>query len=287
MRYLLDKRNELKREMKSTGIKAVLFDLDDTLFDHQHSSRSALRALRQTFNGFRQTSIEELEVEHARLLEKYHQRVIRGRMSLKASREERFRELLQAYGESAIPTNAEKAAKIYSEIYLENRRATPGAIALLEALHPQVKTAIISNHLVAEQIEKIQVCGLTNLLDEMIISEEAGVAKPHPSIFKLALQRLGTDPRDVVMVGDNWENDILGAANVGIPNFWLNRYNLRCPNPAITTEIHALEPLEPLLEQILNPIDPAKITVPEDDNDPKKHFFDSEWGIVTRPDKLK
>lgn len=264
-----------------------MFDLDDTLFDHQHSSRSALRALQQVFDGFRQASIAELEVEHTQLLEKYHQRVVRGRMSLKVAREERFRELLQVYHEVATPANVEKATALYNEVYLENRRAVPGAIPLLEALRLHAKTAIITNHLVAEQIDKLEACGLTKLLDEMIISEEAGVAKPHPTIFKLALQRLNADPREVVMIGDNWENDILGAENVGIPTFWLNRYNLRCPNPAITTEIHALEPLEPLLDQILHPVDLSKNPEQGTGQDPKKHFFDNEWGIVTRPDMLK
>lgn len=277
--------------MKSTGVRAVLFDLDDTLFDHQYSSRSALRALQQAFPGFRQASLADLEVAHARLLEKYHQRVIRGRMSIKASREERFREMLKIYGESVTPANAELAATTYSRVYLESRRAVPGAIPLLESLKPNVKTAIVTNHLVAEQIEKLQACNLANLLDELIISEEVGATKPNPTIFKVALQRLGYEPREVVMIGDTWATDIVGATNVGISTFWLNRYNLPCPDPNIATEIHALEPLEPLLEQILHPANLTNTATQTDPNapevDPRRHFFDEDWGVTTRPDKLR
>ena len=55
-----------------------------------------------------------------------------------------------------------------------------------------------------------------------VISDEIGVAKPHPEIFEAALRGLGDPPRSqVIMVGDNLVADIGGAANVGLETVWL------------------------------------------------------------------
>ena len=50
------------------------------------------------------------------------------------------------------------------------------------------------------------------------------------------------------MVGDSWENDILGALGSGMAAVWLNRYRLTCPDPGLAVEIRGLEPVGDVLE---------------------------------------
>ncbi|KXK49195.1 MAG: hypothetical protein UZ05_CHB002001926, partial [Chlorobi bacterium OLB5] len=73
-------------------IKAVLFDFDDTLFDHRHASREGLRAVWKRYTCFHEMSLEDLEAEHLELLEQIHfSDVLFGRMSMEEARAERFK----------------------------------------------------------------------------------------------------------------------------------------------------------------------------------------------------
>ena len=122
---------------------------------------------------------------------------------------------------------------------------------LLSHLKPQVGIGVVTNNVRHEQVEKLQFCGLDSLVDVLVTSEEVGVAKPHPAIFRTALERLSCTPDQVVMVGDSWENDIVGASQVGIRSVWLNRYDVPHPDVTLAPEIVELTPLEEIARLLL------------------------------------
>lgn len=99
----------------------------------------------------------------------------------------------------------------------------PGAVSLLNALKGKAKLGIITNGFTALQQIRLERTGLRDYFDLLIISEQVGVAKPHPRIFDYALAQAGNPPRDrVLMVGDTAESDILGGINAGLSTCWLN-----------------------------------------------------------------
>jgi HAD superfamily hydrolase (TIGR01549 family) len=73
------------------------------------------------------------------------------------------------------------------------------------------------------QHRKINVWGLAPYFDVLVTSEEAGIEKPHPYIFLLALKKMDLMPGDVCVVGDNFDKDIAGAYRLGIKAFWLTQ----------------------------------------------------------------
>jgi putative hydrolase of the HAD superfamily len=220
---------------------AVLFDLDDTLFDHWACTRAALVALRERVPAFRGLPVEPFEAEHRRLLEELHLQVLAGRMTVDQARVERFGRLLAfAGGTPDAPAPADVAAA-YRTAYLEHWRPVEGAFDLLTALHGRVATGVVTNNVASEQRQKIDACGFGPLLDAVIISEDAGVTKPDPRIFELALEQLGRTAAESVMIGDAWETDIAGARAAGIRPIWLNRFGAESPDPSVT-EIHSLTP---------------------------------------------
>jgi putative hydrolase of the HAD superfamily len=83
------------------------------------------------------------------------------------------------------------------------------------------------------------------------VSEEVGVLKPDPHIFRIALERVGCRAEDAVMVGDMWDIDILGARAAEIRAIWLNRFGLANPDPALATKITSFEPVDDALRAIL------------------------------------
>ena len=228
---------------------AVLFDLDDTLFDHAHCARTALDAVRGRHACFAAISLDELNRSHSTILETLHGDVALGRVPLERARAERFRRLFQTAGVEADEALAAATASAYRDAYLTARRPIDGARALLTALHPRARIAIVTNNLLNEQREKLRHCGLDGHIDVLIASEEAGVSKPDPRIVEIALERVGARPDEAVMIGDSWENDILGSQAAGIRAVWFHPGDKPSPDPRVPV-LRSLVPVEDALRVI-------------------------------------
>jgi len=234
-------------------IRAVLFDLDDTLFDHRGCARAALAAVQAGHEGLRAMPFDRLERSHAEFLEELHGDVMLGRVPLEVARIERFRRLLGAAGVPASDEVAADTASTYRETYRTARRAVAGAPALLAAVKRRALVGIVSNNLLDEQQDKLRTCGLDAFVDALVVSEEAKVSKPHPAIFQLALDRLHTQPAEAVMVGDSWSVDIAGARAAGIRAIWFNPAGAPAPEPGTAIpELRTLEPVEPAIRMIFD-----------------------------------
>lgn len=233
-------------------MRAFLFDLDDTLFDHAHSTRVALGAIQQHLPTLAALTLDDLEAQHAVVLEELHQQVLAGTLDVDGARITRFRRLVTLNGGDPAPGEIESAARAYRAAYLQARRAVAGAVPLLRALRGHARIAVISNNVQAEQVQKMFVCGLQPLVDTLVVSEEVGFAKPDPKIFRVALERIEATARDAVMIGDSWSADIAGARAAGIRAAWFNPRRRPCPDlAAIVAEIDAWEPTGVVMERML------------------------------------
>ncbi|HEV3484500.1 MAG TPA: HAD-IA family hydrolase [Vicinamibacterales bacterium] len=220
-------------------VRAVLFDLDDTLFDHQACARAALQAVHAAHACFNCLPFDEFERQHARFLEELHLAVLDGRLGIEAAGVAADEPLLQA------------TAAAYRERYPMARRAIDGAATLLPHVRQRARVAIVSNNLLDEQQQKLRHCGLDAHIDALVVSEEVGVSKPHPKIFEVALDRVGVRADEAVMIGDSWSADIAGALAVGIRPIWFNRHRQARPDrEAPVIELYALEPVEPVLAAV-------------------------------------
>ncbi|MFK0001696.1 HAD family hydrolase [Paenarthrobacter sp. NPDC090522] len=85
------------------------------------------------------------------------------------------------------------------------------------------RVGIVTNGATAQQSRKIDLLGLEEYADAIVISEEVGVSKPEREIFQIAAQRLDTDLDDGWMVGDHPIADILGGRNAGLRTGWVSR----------------------------------------------------------------
>jgi HAD superfamily hydrolase (TIGR01549 family) len=231
-------------------ISAVLFDLDDTLFDHRRSARAALTALHRVHG--RGTEFELFARHHARFLEVMHLEVLAGRVSLDEARRERFRHVFEAFDIALTAEELDEVASAYRSGYMSERRAIDGAAALLAEVQRHARIGIVTNNLLEEQQDKLQHCGLASFVDVLIASEDVGVSKPDRGIFDIALQRLAIPATAAVMVGDSWPNDVAGAAAAGIRPIWFNPDRRPAPaSPAAVREIHALTPAAAVSRRLL------------------------------------
>ena len=229
-------------------MKAVLFDLDDTLVDHQHSYRSGLAALHEKYAPLRQQTLEALDVVYNQWLETLHVGVLEGRYTLLEARRERFRQIFRHCGATISEADLEDVIAIHHQVYRDSQRPIAGAVPLLEHLQRVgIKIGIVTNNLTAEQQGKLRQCRLESYVGVMVTAEDTGIPKPDPAMFEAVLEQLGCDPVDAVMIGDSWRSDVLGATALGMRALWLNRYEHTCPDPALATEFLTYEPLADML----------------------------------------
>jgi HAD superfamily hydrolase (TIGR01549 family) len=231
-------------------VRAVLFDLDDTLFDHAGCARCALEAVYRSA-GLDGVGFDEFSRRHVGILEELHLDVLAGRRTIDEAREERFRRLLEGAGVACEGDVARETAARYREHYVAERRAIAGAAALLAAVRARAAVAIVTNNIRDEQVEKLRACGLDAHVDLLVASEEAGVSKPDPVIFRLALHRLACEAAEAVMVGDSWAADVAGARAAGIRPIWFNPGGAPSPEPDVAV-LRALTPVEPALQTIFD-----------------------------------
>lgn len=88
--------------------------------------------------------------------------------------------------------------------------------------------AIISNGFKEVQYKKLSNSGIVHFFDAILISEEEGVHKPSPIIFKRALNSINGIKSSAIMVGDDFTNDIEGAMIFGIDQFFYNYKGIDC-----------------------------------------------------------
>ncbi|MFT3886333.1 MAG: YjjG family noncanonical pyrimidine nucleotidase [Flavobacteriales bacterium] len=194
----------------------VFFDLDHTLWDFHTNSRAVLAELHAEFG------LLERGIAHDEFLQTYEEvneglweRYEAGRLDKQVLRVLRFRNTLLRFG-----MKDDRLASAIGSLYLERtpRRTAlnPGALALLCELHGRVGLHIITNGFDATQRTKMMGSGIGHFFGVVLTSEGAGMRKPDPRIFHLALKRAGALAGESLMVGDNAVADIRGAREAGI-----------------------------------------------------------------------
>src|SRR4051794_14495225 len=133
---------ELSQAAGRRDVRAILFDLDDTLFDHQYCSRAGLVALREGFPALATEPFEAFELRYRILLEEVHLLALSGELSMAAARLERFHRFLSATFPSTIE-DAERAGGLYHTAFRAARRPVAGAVELLGHLKPHVSIGVI------------------------------------------------------------------------------------------------------------------------------------------------
>ena len=162
---------------------------------------------------------------------------------------ERFRRPL-SFGKGLDPT--EEYCLKASDLFLDYCSSKPG---LVEGAHELVdylknkgyRMHICSNGFHEVQYKKLRACGLFDYFDTIILSEDAGANKPSKQFFDYALQKSGAVKAKTLMIGDNFNTDILGAKQAGFDTAYFNRFpDYPAPEPA-TFEVTNLSQLMDIL----------------------------------------
>jgi putative hydrolase of the HAD superfamily len=225
--------------------RALLVDIDDTVVDWMGPAREAVIAAVATHRALAGADPERLADRFLEIVEETHALWMSGELSVDQLRAERIRRLVKESGSADLDgAEAEELASAYRVAYLRARRPVDGAAELLaEVRRRGARVVAVTNNLVAEQEHKLRYTGLRNLFDGLVISEAAGVSKPDPAIFELALRMAGASAEEAIMLGDSWTNDVMGGVGAGIAVAWLDRMGAGRPDSSV--EVLALSSLRP------------------------------------------
>ena len=206
-------------------IKAVFFDLDDTLCDSDTAWRRAEREtsqfLRRCVPGVSEEAFTKAWVKVHREL---FQQLNAGKRSMAEVRDSRFqcvfKELNLPISKITEELNDFLSTRYIAGLYLYED------VAVLEDLR-EYHIGIITNGAhdkhIDSQLSKVRHLGLTDRIQSLTISDEGGARKPHIEIFEVACERAGVLPTEAMFVGDSIENDIVGANRADMTSVLIDR----------------------------------------------------------------
>jgi putative hydrolase of the HAD superfamily len=206
--------------------KVLFFDLNNTIVDPQSTLKHCFLEIVKDWSGRwaeeTNTNPQELwerfqqewkKQEKTRAWPRRHLRLHCLRKALKS---------LPLGGEAGIARLYEKIRELESETAIPY----PDAVETVTKLGQDYRIAIISNGSRAKQWVQLEKLGLNGIIPHrhLIVSQQLGIKKPHPAIFRIAMQHLSTVPHQCVMIGDSWRNDIMGACKAGMDAVWVRRH---------------------------------------------------------------
>jgi putative hydrolase of the HAD superfamily len=204
-----------------------LFDLDRTLWDFDSNVRNNVTSLLELYDlpvGDRDVFFDNYQAINRRLWAEYE----KGVLAKEVLKSERFYQTLLKYGIDDRSLS-ERFGHDYLERMPDQTGLMPHAMEVLTSLRERgAVMALISNGFKEVQYRKLKNSGIDRFFDAILISEEQGVNKPSPIIFKRALKAIKGTKKHAIMVGDDFTNDIEGAMIFGIDQFYYNYRSLPC-----------------------------------------------------------
>jgi putative hydrolase of the HAD superfamily len=228
------------------GLKAILFDIDDTLYSTRdfagRARRNALEAMRRL--GLR-IPIDELYAELEEVVREFgsnypeHYHLLLRRIPPIAYRD--------------VNPGILVAAAVAAYHDTKHRWLVPhkDAVSLLKSLaRTSLVRGVISDGLEVKQAEKILRLGLYPLFTPgaIFISEQIGISKPNPKIYARACARLAIPPEQILYIGNSMAQDIRPARKAGLRTVFIRRGG-REDDPAVTAD-HTIDNFDEL-RQIL------------------------------------
>ena len=205
------------------NITHIFWDLDHTIWDYSTNARLTIFELYEKHEVHKTTEhgpeiFHKTYCKHNDLAWENYRKGIIDKTVL---RQRRFKDTFIELG-----MEQEGMYQLFEKEFVEicptKGHLMPGALEALNHFHLKFDQHIITNGFKETQGVKMQTSGIHHFFKTLTNSEDAGVQKPHPEIFKIALQSAGAEIDNSLMIGDTYEADIMGAYALGIKCIFYN-----------------------------------------------------------------
>jgi putative hydrolase of the HAD superfamily len=209
--------------------KHLFFDLDHTLWDFEKNSAECLADIYEIFDfkGLNISNLEAFQQEFS-VVNKHHWSLLeKNLITHEDLRRRRFQETLENLGVKDLKKSfGLEINEYFLELLPKKAHLIEGAINVLEYLLPKYELHIISNGWQDIQVNKMKSSEIHHYFGEIITNELAGTRKPDRRIFDYAIDVTKADLAESLMIGDNYEADILGAINANMDTVFYNPDNI-------------------------------------------------------------
>ncbi len=216
----------------------LFFDLDHTLWDFEKNSDKTFEFLFKKHQI--PCDLEKFLYYYRNLNLSYWERYRKNEISKDLLEIELLKETFNKINISISDTLIHTLAKEYILHLPDYNYLFEGAIEILTYLQDKYHLHLITNGFHKVQHEKIKNSNLEPFFEQIITSEDIGVKKPDPAIFDFALKKANATKKESVMIGDNWEADVMGALQFGMKAIYFNPEN-KLVGESITSISHLLE----------------------------------------------
>lgn len=202
--------------------KNLFIDLDDTLYDFSAASQESFR---ETYDLLHYNRFFDSFEHFYSIYEPYNLQLWHIYGEGKITKEE-LNKRRYSYPLEAVGVHNQELADTFCREALgripTKNKLIEGAIELLEYLCPKYNLYILSNGFKELQSHKMHTAGIAKYFDALILSEDIGVNKPNRELYEYALQKTASTIENSIMIGDMFETDITGAANIGMKQIFFN-----------------------------------------------------------------
>ena len=202
--------------------KNLFIDLDDTIYDFSAASKESFM---ETYELLHYERFFKSFEHFYSIYEPYNLELWRiygeGKITKDELNKRRYSHPLEAVGIHDQELADRFCREALSRIPTKNK-LIPGAIELLEYLRPKYNLYILSNGFKELQSHKMRTAGIDKYFDALILSEDIGVNKPNRELYEYALEKTGSKLEESIMIGDMFDTDIVGAANIGMEQIYFN-----------------------------------------------------------------
>ena len=212
-------------------MKHLFFDLDRTLWDFEKNSEQALKILFDdlSLHGHFK-SFQSFHKTYKNINAKLWQQYGKGKITKDVLRIKRFDDTLKSF-QIFDKELAGKLGEGYVNISPYQTNLFPNTIETLSYLKKEgFELHIITNGFKEVQYIKLEKSGLIDFFDVIVCSEEVGESKPAINVFNHSLKLADAKSSNSIMIGDDFNCDILGACNAGMQGILFDPHNKYKPN---------------------------------------------------------
>lgn len=223
--------------------KHVFFDLDQTLWDFDRNSALAFQTCFKQLDL--DIDVDKFNQIYEPINEALWKRFGENKISKEYLKYNRLKDTFDALNMTYSDVIIHQISDIYLQTLPTFNHLHPGTIEVLDFLYPHYTLHIITNGFNEVSFRKVAESGMGKYFKNIITAENAGARKPDASVFEYALQQAKAQIEESIMIGDNFDADVLGALNFGMRAIY---YNYRNSNkPQNITTIHQLVELKTIL----------------------------------------
>ncbi|XP_037321664.2 N-acylneuraminate-9-phosphatase [Pungitius pungitius] len=244
--------------MDGRAVKAILFDLDNTLIETSRAGGMAISKTRELLK----TSLGVDDDTASSICDTFKQKLFQESFDPSAGRSidevrvAHWEESIQeAVGSCSPPhTLAAQCYSLWKRSRLEFLSLSAEIRDLLRTLRGRYKLLLLTNGEALTQREKVEAVGCDEFFDAIVVGGEHAEQKPFLSIFTLCFNMLGVEAQDCIVVGDSLDTDIQGGFNAKVrATVWISSAGAALPDGSVTPDytVPTVLDLPDILQQLI------------------------------------